>query len=121
MLADNFYHIISYIQEENRLKATLKLNRKSPVFEGHFPGMPIVPGVCSIQMIHELAEKATSKKLMFTSADNLKFLGVINPEETPEIEVELTFNTVEKGKINVTATIVSGDNIFLKFKGQFRC
>ena len=121
MLADNFYHIISYIQEENRLKATLRLNKESPVFEGHFPGNPIVPGVCSIQIITELTEKATSEKLMLSSADNLKFLGVINPDETPEIDIELAFKVTEKGKIDVTATIEKEDAIFLKFKGRFAC
>jgi len=121
MLADNFYETVSYTSEVGGAKATLRLNRQSPIFNGHFPGTPIVPGVCSIQMIQELLEKATSKKFMLTGADNIKFLGIINPDEIPEIDVELTFKQEDQGAIAVSATIAGNGNVLLKFKGRFKC
>jgi len=121
MLADNFYHTMSCTQEGNGAKATLKLNRQSPIFSGHFPEMPIVPGVCSVQMIQELVEKVMKKRLMLISADNLKFLGVINPDETPEIDIDVTFTCDDHGEIAATATIASKGTILLKFKGKFKC
>lgn len=121
MLENNFYSIISFIAENNGVKAKLKLNRHHPIFTGHFPEVPVVPGVCSIQMIQELTEKAISEKLMLTRGDNIKFLGVINPDENPELDIELTYNTDNKGEIAASANISGNGTVFLKFKGQFKC
>lgn len=121
MLEGIFYSTISYSHIGNDVKASLKLNRESSVFAGHFPDMPVVPGVCSIQMIQELIEKAISKKIMLINADNIKFLGIINPEITPEIDIEITYRFDDQGNIITSAVIVSNETIFLKFKGIFKC
>ena len=121
MLEGPFYSVISYTPAENGAKTRVKLNRESAVFQGHFPETPIVPGVCSIQMVHELIEKATSGKLKLVEADNIKFLGIINPDETPEIDIEITFSYDEQKLITTIATIGSNGAIFLKFKGKFKC
>ena len=121
MLADKFYYTLSYTTADNGAKATLKLNRQSPIFSGHFPETPVVPGVCSVQMIQELIEKATAKRLMLISADSLKFLGLINPDETPEIDIEVSFKGEEQGEFTATATITSKGTVLLKFKGRFKC
>ena len=121
MLADKFYSTISYATTDNGANASLRHNRQSPIFSGHFPETPVVPGVCSVQMIQELVEKATAKRLMLISADSLKFLGLINPDETPEIDIDVTFKCEEQGEFAATATIASKGTILLKFKGRFKC
>ncbi len=121
MLEGSFYSVISYTPTENGAKTSVKLNRESPIFKGHFPETPIVPGVCSVQMVHELVEKVTSKKLKLVEADNIKFLGIINPDETPEIDIDLTYHCNEQELFTTSATIGSNGTIFLKFKGQFKC
>jgi 3-hydroxyacyl-[acyl-carrier-protein] dehydratase len=121
MLENNFYTTISFAAENNGAKSRVKLNRQHPVFIGHFPEVPVVPGVCSVQMIQELAEKAVSAKLMLSNGDNIKFLGVINPDENPELDIELTYKTDDKGEIAASASISGNGTVFLKFKGQFKC
>lgn len=121
MLEGTFYSIISFSQMGTDVKASLRLNKENSIFSGHFPNTPVVPGVCSVQMIKELVEKALLEKIMLINADNIKFLGIINPELTPEIDVELTYKYDEQQNIITSATIASKENTFLKFKGVFKC
>jgi len=82
--------------------------------------MPVVPGVCSVRIIHELTERMVSKKLMMIRGDNIKFLGLINPDEAPEIEVEITLILLDDGDINVSSVIKDDGKILVKFTGCFR-
>lgn len=92
MLLDSFYSIkLSGSTEPNSIKTTLNINKDHPIFNGHFPGTPVVPGVCMMQIMKELLEKEVHKSLQLSSAANIKFLSVINPIENPEVLVELKY------------------------------
>jgi 3-hydroxyacyl-[acyl-carrier-protein] dehydratase len=45
--------------------------------------MPIVPGVCMMQMAKELIEFRYGKKTRIIKAANLKFLSILNPQSIP--------------------------------------
>lgn len=121
MLVNSFYSLLSFTIGGNKAKASIKINRDNPVFDGHFPDKPVVPGVCSIQIIQELAEKLCSKKLTLANADNIKFLNIINPDENPEVDIELTYEYIKEDIIDVRAEIMADKNILIKFRGQFKC
>lgn len=121
MLENNFYSTIYFATENNGAKAKVKLNRQHPIFNGHFQTVPVVPGVCSVQMIQELAQKAVSSKLMLCEGENIKFLGIINPDENPELDLEFTYKTNTEGDLLASASISGNGIVFLKFKGRFKC
>lgn len=50
-----------------------------PVYKAHFPGQPITPGVCIIQMIKEMAESIKGINLNVTAVKNAKFLQPLEP------------------------------------------
>ena len=52
----NYYHILSSDITSNGGMFRVALNADCEVYQGHFPGEPISPGVCNIQMIKECAE-----------------------------------------------------------------
>ncbi len=124
MLQGNFYDIQSFSISDPvifpvELTAMVLMNASHEVYQGHFPGNPVVPGVCQIQMITELAGKAVNKNLMLSESDNIKFLSTINPHLNRELEFSILIKQVESGRLSVTASIVSGSTVFLKFKGKF--
>ena len=91
MLNPSFYHISQQqVAENGDLLYDLKLNAEHPVFQGHFPGQPVVPGVFTTQIIQELVENHTGKKLRFVKARKIKFLMMIDPTVGTEISVKLT-------------------------------
>ena len=114
MLAEkDFYTIEEFKTEEGLATATIAINKLHKIFEGHFPGAPVVPGVCMTQIIKELLEKALSKETRLIKADNLKFLAIINPMENNIANVELKYKTNDTG-VEVNATI--SNNVATNFK-----
>jgi 3-hydroxyacyl-[acyl-carrier-protein] dehydratase len=120
MLLGNFFNINDRTITDNNFKATLEINAMHPIFEGHFPGQPVVPGVCMMQMFKELLETVVEKKTMMRKADFLKFLAVINPLEHPVINVEFSYDTNDKDIISVNGRLYYDAVTFLKFRGEFR-
>ncbi|MEP7278535.1 MAG: 3-hydroxyacyl-ACP dehydratase, partial [Bacteroidota bacterium] len=63
MLAGSFYTIVSPVIEPENIRAILKINPDHAIFKGHFPGQPVVPGVCMMQIVKELMETGTGRRL----------------------------------------------------------
>jgi 3-hydroxyacyl-[acyl-carrier-protein] dehydratase len=123
MLLNDFYFITQQSSElldhgKRKIQATLSLNKSHPIFAGHFPGQPIVPGVCMVQMVKEVLEIEVGKKLVLASAGNIKFLSMLMPNKNIEVYAEILFvqNSIwyeVEGKLDY------GDVVFFKLKGSF--
>lgn len=120
MLAGNFYTILESQQTERSFAALLALNAAHPIFEGHFPGQPVVPGVCMMQTIQELLEKRLQRKVVLQKAANMKFLAMINPVVQPQVNTELQYTLQEDGTVKASAVIKSESTVFMKFQGTFK-
>ena len=119
ILLNDFYTILQKETAPGALKAKVAVNAKHRILEGHFPGLPVVPGVCMLQIVRELMEVNTSKELSITTADNMKFLSVINPLENSEVDVSITY-TEEGGKYTINATLFAGTITFFKLKATLQ-
>ena len=104
--------------EADIVKVDIRLNPLHPIFEGHFPGRPVLPGVYMIQMVKEVVETWTEKKIRLVLGQDLKFLSVVNPEENTMMQMELKINR-EGEKIRIVAQLLSNAVVFFKFKGVF--
>jgi 3-hydroxyacyl-[acyl-carrier-protein] dehydratase len=92
-----------------RLKATAVVPMESPVFEGHFPGMPLVPGVLLIETMAQasgmllLAVKDFEAMPFLMSVDGAKMRTFVEPGAVLDIEAELEHDgsgfAVTKAKI----------------------
>jgi 3-hydroxyacyl-[acyl-carrier-protein] dehydratase len=98
----------------------VQFNRSHKIFEGHFPGQPVVPGVCMMQMIKEIMEKIRRRKLQLTSASNMKFLSLIDPNQFAEVNTMISWVDAEQGSIAITASLFSGELIFFKMNATFQ-
>jgi 3-hydroxyacyl-[acyl-carrier-protein] dehydratase len=119
MLAGNFYTIGQTQQTEQTFDAQLVLNAAHPIFKGHFPEQPVVPGVCMMQTIQELLEKCLQRKLLLQKAANMKFLVMINPAVQPLITVALQYALQDNGTVKTSAVIKNEATVFMKFQGTF--
>jgi 3-hydroxyacyl-[acyl-carrier-protein] dehydratase len=97
--------------------ATVSLNASHPVFKGHFPGNPVVPGVCQVQMIKEVVEKGHEVKGLLKTGDNIKFLAMIVPDKNPVLQIECKVKENPGNDLDISATIAAKGQTFIKFKG----
>lgn len=114
MKTDGFYTVMhSREPQERRLVSRIRLRREHWIYQAHFPAMPVTPGVCILQLTGELLSARLQCPLHLTYAKNIKFLRLINPEEYPEIEVDLVYELSE-GVVKVQSTVCLADILFVK-------
>ncbi len=76
---DNFFEIINRNIDGENIIYTVRINPNHRVFEGHFPGNPIVPGVMSLMMIRQCAEEKLGYQTRFSQISQCKYTGLIVP------------------------------------------
>ena len=118
MLINQFFKILD-IQTEGKLSVEIEINRDHPVFKGHFPGNPVAPGVCLLQMAKETLEHISGQKLMLKSCQNIKFTAVLNPDIHPNITLIMDHELETEDVHKVNVGIRAGDIGFMTFKGRF--
>jgi 3-hydroxyacyl-[acyl-carrier-protein] dehydratase len=118
MLKDTFFTFTSPEVIDALLKTVIALNPAHDIFKGHFPGNPVVPGVCMIQMVKEVLEDHLDKKLKLVKADNIKFLSFMDPRQHEQVSLEIKMNAVD-GLVKADAQLTNAGIVFLKFKGLF--
>lgn len=120
MVLKDFYKVLSLEKiDEQKYVVLIIVNEKHDVFKGHFPGNPIMPGVCMMQIIKELVEQITEKTLMMQHLSNVKFMTLINPEVAPKLHLELSIVTEEE-QIKVKNTTFIHDTVALKLSSIYK-
>ena len=125
MLIDDFFSILELKQTQKSeegtyiLDVTIKINSQHRIFQGHFPDMPVVPGVCLIEIIREILEKHFKKQLFIKGLKNTKFTSIVNPLVNDLLNVSYELTELEDKSLNVKSKIFYKDTIFLKFDGLF--
>ena len=90
------------IEEGKSIRAYKNVSISEPVFEGHFPGHPIYPGVMIIEGMaqaggvlafksssKEAQEEAKDKVVYFMSIDKAKFRSPVRPGDRLEYHLEV--------------------------------
>jgi len=103
------------------LRVSIVILRDHPVFDGHFPGNPILPGVCSIQITGELLSKYLSQKIMLIKSENIKFMSLVVPSENTILNYEISFSTKEENILSIKCNVTSNEMEVLKMKGSYLC
>ncbi|MCF0163691.1 MAG: hypothetical protein HUJ92_00300, partial [Bacteroidales bacterium] len=83
----------------------LTLNPESRIYKGHFPDNPITPGVCLLQTAVELCEDVLGCSCRLIGCRNIKYVGLIQPSETPRISYNMKFEETEDKRYKVKITI----------------
>lgn len=120
MLQGNFFSIHFIREEGDSVKAGLELNAGHPIFDGHFPGQPIVPGACMLQMVKELMQTVKGYDLQLIKAHQLKFISLIDPGKHSHLEMTITHSLTEMADIAVSATLATDTTTCFKFAGVFQ-
>ena len=88
---------VTEIERKRRIVAYKNVTINEPFFAGHFPGMPIMPGVLIVEAIAQAggalllteSRDRSNKVIMFTTIERAKFRRPVVPGDQLRIEVEL--------------------------------
>lgn len=94
------------IDDDGTMSATIKYCNDFPAFEGHFPGQPIVPGVCQIQTAITICEEAHNKQYDLKVVKNAKYFQPIMLDDT--VQCSCTLN--DKNGENILKAKISKDD-----------
>ncbi len=120
MLINDFYTLADFQEEENRILAHIILNASHEIFKGHFPGNPVTPGVCMMQIIKELVEKRTAKKLFMNQCSNVKFMALINPETNADLMIKIDLQSIGEEEIKIKSETVFDETVALKLVCNYK-
>ena len=67
-----------------------KFGADDPIFAGHFPGRPILPGVVQLEMTRVTAETILNCPLAVREIRKAKFQRPILPSETVQVQLKLS-------------------------------
>lgn len=114
MLKDQMFYILG--QQEGQEKIFhIRMNPDHFIYRAHFPGNPITPGVCIVQVVTELLETLLEERLSLCEVKSLKFVDILSPLQNPEVEA--CFDLIQplaKG-YKVKGILRHGDHIFTKY------
>ncbi len=99
------------------LKFQIFIRPDHSIFDGHFPGMPVTPGVCQMEMVKEIFSDYLGGNLIYTSVSNIKFISVWVPNETDSVFMDLSA-VDEKTDFNISASIYNSHEVYIKVKGR---
>ena len=118
MLSD-FYIIRNEHIGQDCAEFDVLLNPDCKVYKGHFPGEPVSPGVCSIQMVKECAEKMAGARLCFVQIKQCRFQQLLSPATTPELKIEISLKQ-EEDYLNAEAKVMNNGVICVSLKGTLK-
>ena len=85
------------LQRKQRIVAIKNVTINEPFFNGHFPGLPIMPGVLIVEAIAQAGgallltevEDRADKVMVFTGIERAKFRRPVSPGDQLRLEVEV--------------------------------
>ena len=95
-----------------RVVASFYVDPEREIFQGHFPGDPVLPGVYSVECMAQAAdvlllsmERYAGKTPLFLGIDQVRFARKILPGDTVEIRAALASERQEKAIATCSAQV----------------
>ena len=85
---------ISIVQEnDDRITGSFRFDSTLSLFQGHFPGNPMLPGIFQVEMVRYSLEKIMKVPLRIQAVKKTKFSHLIQPNTDVTVEIVI----IERG------------------------
>ena len=111
-LLNDFYSIVDETSCDGTYNCKVKMNPKHGLYKVHFPGNPVTPGVCLVQMATEILERKYDKKLQLSEAVNIKFRKTVGPDDEPTFVINKA--VFEDDQLKTSVTIEDSEDQYVK-------
>lgn len=113
MLHNELYTVSDKLFTDNSLTVKVILNPGHFVYDAHFPGNPVTPGVYLLQMCKEILSEHMNKNLAMRWVKNVKFLQVLNPDKNNEVYCKICWN-ITGNACHTMISVENGTGVFVK-------
>ncbi len=105
------------------IRTTKEIRPDEPVFEGHYPGQPIMPGALICESIFQTGAILLSKMMdgigegvpVLTRINNAKFKSIVRPGSTLDIEAELVERVSNAYYMKGKASVAGRTSVTVEF------
>ena len=121
LLLNDFFTIREFTKnEEDQKEVIVDIDKEHEIFKGHFPTDAITPGVCLIQMLTDILSKIEGEKYYLSASNQIKFISLVRPRETPSFYVEIAIQSRTDEFIKLNVKYYKDDTIYFKMKGTYK-
>lgn len=106
-MLEGLFTIENITPTDEGLSARLRLNPSHPVFEGHFPQRPVLPGVCQMYALREVLCRFHGRDIRWESVREIKFLSPILPPDDTELTLSVRESVAEGDKMKIEAVLAT--------------
>jgi 3-hydroxyacyl-[acyl-carrier-protein] dehydratase len=115
MLLNELFVVEDRKAGDGMLSASLRIRFPHPIFDGHFPGRPVLPGACLVQLVVELASSVAGREVRLIRAGQIKYISMVDPLR--DATIAMTLQLSADGQI--TAEGANAGAVCFRFKGVF--
>lgn len=94
------------------------VNPDDHIFDGHFPGQPILPGVVIAECVKRAVALAVQAPIKTEKLSFVKFMNPVVPSANSVLELNLQISSTE-GQVKASAVLSEGDKTYSKVKGIY--
>lgn len=113
MLRNELYTVVSSRMGDGEAEFVLRLDAASEIYKVHFPGNPITPGACLLQIAKELASDIAGREMYVRLIKNIKFIAPVIPGDGACITYSLVY-TEDQGEYIYKIVVGNGNEVFAK-------
>lgn len=110
----DFYELRTLVPASGGFRAEAVMRPDHPVYAGHFPERPVVPGVFTLAMVRDCAAAVLGRPAGYEAVRECKFLSVLLPGDVVTLEFMLD------GQLKLAGTVRRGTDVILKLKAVLR-
>lgn len=110
----DYYEILTEQLSANEGSWQVRLCPEADVYRGHFPGHPIAPGACNMEMIRQLASRLMKTECHFREITQCRFTHLITPDVENLLQV-----TIRIDNDKLLATVSWEETLCISLKGKY--
>lgn len=120
MSLNDLFIIEEWLPGDGFATARIRIHAAHRILQGHFPGRPVVPGACLVQLVEELAALMAGAPVRLVGAGPVKFIAMIEPGRDPVFLLTLRDAGRSGADWQLAAEAVQAGAVCFKFRGTFR-
>lgn len=118
-LANNYYRILgTAMQTDGSAVFRIALLPDCDVYRGHFPGRPVCPGVCQVEMARQCAGRLAEHPLLIRRIVSCRFLTLATPDACPELDLAVVLQPAGEGTWTAIARLYDREHTYMELKGE---